>query len=329
LMLTSLKILGLAMVLLFLGAFLLALHNVLVRVVFQAKVIFGSGMVGGWLPPDWPHSFLFFQMRTLMAVGLMIGSAPFFYPNLLQEGKALCLEAPSSLRGQIFGCGSALFLALCSLYWSLAQLPAGVATTTFFMYPAITVVLVWLMLGERPTYQQGILTGIISMGVGLVAPGLGGVSWKLGVTLLGGLSYAYYGLQSQCCLAVLHPVLHSFMTFSLSLGWGGIGILMLSLQVDPENWLVLWGCGGVAGLLVWGGYLCISYGIQRIGVSRAFLISAVTPVLTTLLAWISINETLTSRQIAGVIVVVLGLAALGLVPTHPRGYLSQSAQGSE
>lgn len=313
------------MVVMFLGAFLLALHNVLVRVVFQATVIFGSVTLGGWMPPDWPHSFLFFQMRTLIAVVLMIGSAPVFYPKLLQEGKALLFHAPGSLRWQILGCGSTLFLALCSLYWSLAQLPAGVAITTFFIYPAITVILVWLILGEYPSYRQVILTGFIFLGVWLVAPIESGTfSWKLGVTVLGGLSYACYGLYAQYCLAVLHPILLSLVTFSISLGFGGIGLLMLSLTVDPGNGLVLWGCSGIAGLLVWGGYLCISYGIQRIGVSRAFLISAATPVLTTLFAWISINEVLAPKQIVGVIVVVLGLVALGLIRSPGYQYVRSS-----
>ncbi|NJK63374.1 MAG: EamA family transporter [Synechococcaceae cyanobacterium SM2_3_1] len=73
-----------------------------------------------------------------------------------------------------------------------------------------------------------------------------------------------------------------------------------------------WGCAVRTGSSIWIGYLAISYGIQQIGVTTAFLISAATPILTVLAARIGIAEMLNLRQLFGVILVALGIAILGL-----------------
>lgn len=304
-----------------LGAVVLSLHNVLVRVIFQSSSVLGSDPIGGWLDPGWPASLLLFQMRAVVAMLFMIISARWFNPKVIPELHQFFTQAPSWLQRQVLASGINLFLGLSLLYLALAYLPAGIAITTFFMFPAVTILLAWLILKERPQNLQLLLGGVILAGVLLTTPLQNGSAgdWIVGsgAAILASVIYAFYGLQAQQSLAKLHPVPFSLILFVISAVLSTLMRLFFPVQVDPEVWPILWLCSLGTGSSIWIGYLAISYGIQQIGVTTAFLISAATPILTVLAARIGIAEMLNLRQLFGVILVALGIAILGLSKRSP------------
>jgi len=52
-------------------------------------------------------------------------------------------------------------------------------------------------------------------------------------------------------------------------------------------------------------------GIQRIGAGRAAIVSGGGPVMTLLLAWLVLGETMTPLQLAGTTLVLSGVWAVG------------------
>ncbi len=300
--------------LMLLGAFLLSSHNVLVRVIFQPSSVFGSVPVGGWLSPDWSHSLLLFQLRTLLASLFMLGSGPIVYPAIFKDLQTLSGQRP--LLKKVLISGVSLFVALSALYLALAILPAGIAITTFFMYPAVTIILAWMVLKQPPRLLQLGLGVLILVGVLLTTPVQMSIeaNWILGsgAAILASVSYSIYGLQAQHCLKSLHPAPYSLILFVISLSLASVGRLAFPVVLTAEIWRILWLCSIGTGLTIWVGYLSINYGIRQIGVTTAFLISAVTPIFTVLLAWICIAEQLSSWQTLGVSLVALGIAILGI-----------------
>jgi len=70
-----------------------------------------------------------------------------------------------------------------------------------------------------------------------------------------------------------------------------------------------------------GGYLFTNFGIQLLGAAQSSLISAIGPVLTTLLAFSIVGDRLDISQLVGVFLVMLGVGWLNLqnIRKSPQG----------
>ena len=87
---------------------------------------------------------------------------------------------------------------------------------------------------------------------------------------------------------------------------------LVTLDVPTQAWLPLWIGSGITATVTMGGYLLNNFGIRAIGVTPAFLVSASTPILTTLIAWLVIAEVMVTRQVFGVFLVVGGILCVGM-----------------
>ena len=226
--------------------------------------------------------------------------------------------------GAVVGSGLCLFIGLTLLYFSLSQISAGVAIATFFIYPAITVLLAWRFLRQQPRPYQLWLTLVICSGVALTTLSRGsdlslnpGTSPTPGIlcALLAGLSFGLYGIFSEIALQsqAFHPVPFSFLTFVIVSLASSLSLTVLpSINVEPASWHPLLILTLVSALVTVVAYVLNNFGVRYIGASLTALISGSTPALTALLAWLTLQEALQLQQILGVGIVTIGVATLSL-----------------
>jgi drug/metabolite transporter (DMT)-like permease len=311
----------------------LAIQNVALKIIVSPQTILGLFPWGGWVEPSFQHSVLLLQLRTLFVVPMMLAISTCLYPPTFQELRQTFAPAPipfrrSQVRYQlvVIGAGAAVFAALVLLFTAISLLSTGIAVTLFFIHPALTALLAWGMFGERPQRSQLWLMALILLGLALTAPHpdtLPLFNWVAGglSALVAGLCFAAYSLLTQLSLRAtrlplgqrpLHPLSFSLVLFSTNLVLATASLLWVNIRVSPQFWPSIWLVSGISGLAAMVAYILNNYGIQMIGAARTALISSTTPILTALLAWATLQETITLVQLVGIVLVTVGVACLSL-----------------
>ncbi|MEM9568088.1 MAG: DMT family transporter [Cyanobacteria bacterium P01_E01_bin.34] len=299
------------------SALLLAIQNVVLKVLFAKSAVFGVVQLGGYVTPTLGHSLLLLEMRTFLTlIGLSV-LAPRLYPPVFTDLKSLVLPSRRPLLLKALVSGALLSIALTLLFVAISQLSSGIAVTIFFIYPPISAVLAWWVFGERLSAIAVAATVGVCLGVGLSAPSWSSFAqmasvWGALAALGAGFAYAWQGIFSQMCLKRIHPVPFSLLLFWTMFAICGVGLGLVTIDIPDRAWLPLWIGSGITATVTMGGYLLNNFGIRAIGVTPAFLVSASTPILTVLIAWLAISEIMVARQVFGVFLVVAGIFVVGL-----------------
>ncbi|ERN43049.1 putative permease, DMT superfamily [Rubidibacter lacunae KORDI 51-2] len=315
------------MTFLLVSALLLAVQNIIVRVVFQPSPVFGR-VLGGWLSPSPVNSLLFLQLRALLTFGVMLVVLPRLYPPVLREAIALARE--SALLWRVFACGSAFFLTAALLYFAIAQLPAGIAIALLFVHPVLTVLLAWILWGDRPTRARVLAMVLVCCGLVFTIPNRGvalptGTVWGAIAALVAGGSVALYTIGAQRCLQRVRPIPFSLIVVATILVWSSLSLLWVPEAIAHLNSKV-WVAGLLSAAVTCGGQICLNAGIYRVGAPTAALIGAVEPGLTALLAWWIVRETLPPQQAIGIGLVAIGVVALSLNRQADRSVAFESKE---
>lgn len=310
-------------ILVLLSAVGLATQNVISRLFFVSGSLFGYFTLGGWIEPQINNVVMLLAIRMAAMALLLAGASPFLYSRTFLSIQQLSKDI--KLLGHVVGSGLCLFFGLTSLYLALSQISAGIAIAAFFIYPAITVLLVWQFLHQRPQPYQLSLMLIIFLGIALTTLGTAtnqaSANSSAGIicALFAGLSFGLYGIFSELALqsnTSLHPVPFSLVTFVVVSGASSLSLWVLPpVNLLPTLWQPVLVMTAVSALITVTAYVLNNFGIRYIGASLTALISGSTPALTALLAWIALQEGLRSQQILGVgLLVTIGVAALSLKP---------------
>ncbi|MDV2990843.1 MAG: hypothetical protein N4J56_000497 [Chroococcidiopsis sp. SAG 2025] len=306
--------LGILIVLL--SSFVLSFHNITVRVLFAEHLVLGLFILGGYVAPDLPHSFLLMFMRMLLVVPLMAFLAPKLYPSALKELLNLFNRDRRDVLVQALGCGVLMFVYVASLYVAIGLIPTGIAMTLFFTYPIFTALLAWQFFGDRPTLFRWVVMGIILVGSAFTIPQSTPTqnNYAIAIGILAsvgsGVVYALYTVIAQKCFERLHPIPFTWISFATTLLLSGVSLLFWRLPYDNLAWTPLWIGGIFSGLVSFLGHILNNIGIRAIGATAASIIGSSSPALTALVAWIVIHETLNVIQILGIGIVTLGIALL-------------------
>ena len=294
------------------------LQNVIVRVLFNQQILFGWVETGGFVTPSLPNSFLLMVMRMVLVVPLMSAVATTLYPaawtDLRQLGQP---DQRFNLIQALVG-GLLMYLYLALLYVAIGLISTGVALTLFFTYPVFTALLSSKLLGHRLTNLRWGIMGLILIGSILTLPqtqnSSASVNWLgalMGVS--SGLAYALYTVNAQNSMESIHPVSFTWISFVTTLGLSAMSLLIWP-QLDLDlAWGPLWVGGLLSAIATASGHLLFNTGIRQIGATTAAMIGASNPALTVVLAWVAINETLSSVQLIGVLMVTLSVALLSQV----------------
>lgn len=298
-----------------LSSFFFCFHNVTVRVLFNEYPILGLIRTGGFVTPTLQNSFLLMFMRMLLVVPLMAFLAPKLYPSTWKDiGQLRNLEQRKLLL-QSVGCGFLMFLYLALIYISIGTIPTGIAMTLFFTYPIFTALLSWRFFGDRPTLLRCSAIALVFLGSFLTIPHVstttnGNIFFGLSAGIASGITYAFYTIFAQKSFEKLHPVPFTWLSFATTLVLSGASLLVWNVHDAQLSSLPLWIGGLVSAIFTFAGHLMYNFGIRLIGATSASMVAASSPAVTAILAWLTIQETLSGLQIAGVMIVTLSVALL-------------------
>ncbi|MBD2155367.1 EamA family transporter [Leptolyngbya sp. FACHB-16] len=299
-----------------LAAFVLTLHNIVVRVLFSHQVFLGLFSLGGYVAPTFHNSFLLMFMRMLLVVPLMASLAPKLHPNTTKDIQKLFLPDSRKLLAQTLVCGVLMFVYISILYVAIGSIPAGIALTLFSTYPVFTALLSWRFFGDRPTLFKWGVAGIILLGTVLTIPQSSAMAdgplVAIGVvaSISSGVIYAFYSVLAQKVFEKLHPVSFTWMSFAMTLLLSGLSLLVYPAHDGQLDWTPLWIGGLLSGLFSFSGHVMHNLGIRMIGATTASMINSSSPAITTILAWAVIHETLNVVQMIGILVVTVGIVLL-------------------
>jgi drug/metabolite transporter (DMT)-like permease len=189
------------------------------------------------------------------------------------------------------------------------------ASTTALIFgalPILTGIFAYALGVERLHRRFWIATAISFLGVVLVAVGsTSGVSGNLVGNLLAFLAAATWGFYSVAIV----PLLRRYSVWRISAGALVVGAIPLALTALPQlfdqRWdleALVWACFAFAvlGPLVLTNFLWFS-AIERVGPSRATLVTNLQPFLAALFAVALLSEKLTWLQVAGGIAIGIAL----------------------
>jgi len=187
------------------------------------------------------------------------------------------------------------------------RLSPALAALLLYTYPAIVVLLAWRFDHYRLTGRRVAALLLTLAGTGLVLASPGGqvqFSWSGAALALGAaLVYATYILfGSRVSRRTTPLVTTTFVSTAAAvvlLGYGGASGQLRAME--PMGWLAVLGAALVATVLA---VLLFFAGIERLGPSRASIISTLEPVGTAALSALLYGERLGVWQVAGGVIIL-------------------------
>jgi drug/metabolite transporter (DMT)-like permease len=298
----------------------LSFQNILVRIIFSNSSIFGLFNFGGLIKASVPNSFMLLLLRMLFATPIMWLVAKFiFRVDVLRDFQQLLSPNRRLLFWRVTFSALLQFTSFAFIYVALGILNPGLAVTLFFIFPTVTVLLAWLLFGDRPSKERWLVIGVIYFGI-MLTYNIFGVAkpdtWGVIAAMISGISFAGYIITSQACFKQLNPVSFTSINFVIILLLC-IGTLPFTLASISLNASLIFMCFLIA-LTTLSGYLLTSFGTKLMGAAQASIVSASGPVFTTFLAFMILGSNLEFIQVFGVFLVTGGVGLLSLQNMHKR-----------
>ncbi|MDY7014667.1 MAG: EamA family transporter, partial [Cyanobacteriota bacterium] len=312
----------LGFILILIYSFFLSLQNVVTRIIVKSEPsdIFGGVFrLGSYISPSLGNSVLLLLLRMIFVVLGMLVLAGILYPRTWSDINRFGRSGDRKLWLQVLGSGFFLFVSQVLIYIAFGTLSPGIALTIFFIFPIVTVLLSWVLFGDRPTLLRGIATAAVFIGVASIAfatdSGATTISPIGLVTSAGaGITFAFYVLLIQTSAKHLHPIPLSTINFITILIFSIVGLMLPfinnSVQYDPQMNDAILVSGLVLGVLSLLSYLVNNIGISIIGAARASIFGATGPAFTAILAVLIIGEGLNLQELFGMLIVTAGVAAV-------------------
>jgi drug/metabolite transporter (DMT)-like permease len=212
--------------------------------------------------------------------------------------------------------------SLC-LYSAVARIPVALALLAFNSYPIWTALFDWLVYRRRPERAALIAMPVILAGLALAldvsgaASGLGAAGqWqRIGV----GVAFAVTGAMLFSLALVLtqhetHGLDGRLRTAATMLVAGLVAIATVAAQGGfhfPQAAPGWWGLAGLT-LFFGTGFTLLFTVLPRLGVGSNTAIMNVEPVFALVLAWLILGQAIAPVQVAGALLVVGTVVALGL-----------------
>ncbi len=210
-----------------------------------------------------------------------------------------------------------IFFAGDLLFWhhAIEYVGAGLATVLGNLQVLVVGVVAWLVFGERPSRATLVAVPVVLLGVvlisGVVGSGAYGANPALGVVLGVATALCYSGYLLLIRMGGRDPRRPAgpvaIATIGTALVSGSVGLAMGDLDLAPPlaslGWLALL---GVTSQSI--GYLCISLALPRLPAVVTSIILLVQPPLTVLLSVLLLDERPSVAQLAGVALVIGGIA---------------------
>jgi drug/metabolite transporter (DMT)-like permease len=219
-------------------------------------------------------------------------------------------------------------------YASLSRLPVAVAITTQYTAPGLVVL--WTAFAERRRPSGRVLAALAAamVGVSLLAelPTLA-TEGELRVDALGllaasasAISYATYmvtGEHMGRALGARRSVLRGFLVAS------ALWIVVQATRGRPDTLLdrrFAFGAVFLAVATTIGPFLLFSWGLERVRVSDASIVSTLEPLAAAVIAFVWLGQRLSPWQLAGGVLVIVGIGLVQLErPLSPEVLAERAA----
>ncbi|MCB1180204.1 MAG: EamA family transporter [Leptospiraceae bacterium] len=313
-------------IIILISSMVISFQNIITRVILSKKVVLGVWETGGFISPSMGNSILILVLRMLIALPILAFLvAPRIYHNTWPDVRSIFDPQNKTKFYSSIGSGVFLFLSSFSIYLALGSIPTGVATTIFFIYPTVIILLLWIFFKEKPALSLVFAMATIYIGGFLTIPeesfharGEGNILVGAISAAIAGITFAGYVIMIR--IAKMHPAPFSIISFTTILILGSLMLPLFDWHVEADQWTPLL-IGTVAlAVTTLVGYLLNNFGVPIIGPALTSVISASGPAVTALFALVIINETLTLHQVIGVSLVtlwVIGISVENLKKVKP------------
>jgi len=259
---------------------------------------------------------------------------PILVPLAVLEQRRLGRRPLASRRNAM---AAGLFLAVDLVLWNhaISDVGAGVATVLGNLQVLFVVAFAWLALRERPDRRYMIILPVVLVGVVLVSGMLGGHA--TGLHPLAGVGY---GIATSAAYACFLLTLRSTAgrtphvagqladaTVGATVGAIALGLplggIQLAISWRSFGWLLL-----LAVLSQTVGWLLITSSLPRLPAAMSSLLLLLQPAAALVLAAVVLREEPTLVQVAGALLVCLGVLAVART-TAPPGHAGRPAAAAD
>ncbi len=198
--------------------------------------------------------------------------------------------------------------------------PVALVSLLYFAYPLMVAIGATLIYREALSVRRGLILALALLGVGLTIGIPDSANWAgILLGLLAAVCVTGCVLSSQRLMTTegMSPLVLSALMFTSP----AIALLLATplrapaFGVSAAAWG--WALGAVFVAAVFP-IACFYTGVKRVGAAVAGLLSTAEPLVTVLLAYIVLGESLTALQLAGGGLIVTSVAALSLERRRPR-----------
>lgn len=283
-----------------------------------------------------------FGVIFVMLAGAGYGTGPWFAKNLERNGanpmgfltarfvvSAAILLAVRLIRMhgvkwpnandaiKIFLLGAYGFFISPLLYFiALHDLDSGLVVVIFYIYPAIAVLLSWMIYMHKPNLVITICLFTTLTGVWLTAGQVGNGNLRgILMTLLSAITHAIYVVAAGSILKKADPL--TMLTIALT--GAASAFVLVSLvgpsSLDPEfpvntqGWLLVLAMAFLITIVATAAFFA---GIKRIGPGVTAMVETFEAVVTISIGVILMSESVTVIQILGTVMVLGSIVAIGL-----------------
>jgi drug/metabolite transporter (DMT)-like permease len=181
---------------------------------------------------------------------------------------------------------------------ALKYASAGLVALLLYLYPIFVALLAALVLREPITRLKGLALGLALLGTVLTVGPAGGQMMGILLAVAGAVIYSIYIIVGTGVMKQASAIQSSAVIFAAA-GMSA-GVLMLAngpqLPTTGQGWAAILGIVVIATLIPVTAFLA---GLERIGPTNAAMLSTLEPVVTVLLAYWWLNETLTPVALIG------------------------------
>ncbi|WAL61237.1 DMT family transporter [Thermocoleostomius sinensis] len=299
----------------------LALHHVIVQIIGTSGRLFGSEalQVGGFIQlSTFSSALLVLWVRMVAIVPLMAWLSGLLYRPVWRDFRSFFVSRERRLLWSLIGSGIFLMLSQVFLYVAIGELGPAVGVAISSLYPLVTLPLMWLLFGERPSRLRMLAVFAIALGIAFTVFAARSLLSDQGMlaAVISGVTFGLY-LVSMMLInrRKLNPLPISLIQNATIFVFSSLFLIGFGSSAAPSNWSGLIISGLILGGLTIVSYILNDVGSRILGAARATLITASVPALTALLAFLILPNAqnfLSLGQIIGILILTMGIAALSL-----------------
>ena len=267
----------------------------------------------------WASTFVFVKLALAEIGPLTIAGLRYFggflllAPLVARRGAVRSLPRTAWLRFLFIGLAG-YTVGNGALFWGLQHMPSTTGSLMISLTPLPVLGLSIFWLGEKA--RRGQIVGLIACIAGSVlflVPGAGSAGEPIGIGLgvVALFSFATFGALGREAARRREVDTLSLTALPLALGGGLLLLLALPLEGAPnfsaQGWAIVLWLAAVNTVLA---YLLYNHALKTLTALEMNVLLNLGPIGTALIAWPLLGERLTTQQLAGMIMVVLGVIAV-------------------